>query len=86
MLIKEYFLQEGMQQLEQDLWNFIINDTNISPYTNQFNELTTLCPNFMNPEYKIVERCIWGSFNPFKGWSWLCDHRHTIAPKDWLTT
>lgn len=84
MIIEEYCLWKEMQQLEQEMWSLTMSDVEISTYTNRFNDLTTLCQNFVTSEYKKVERYLWDWFNPFKGWSWTLDHRHKIVLKDWL--
>lgn len=53
--------------MEQELWNLIMTDVDIITYTNQFNDLATLCPIFFTPEHKKVERYIWGLVQPIQG-------------------
>lgn len=67
MLIEEYFPQEEMKRLEKELWNLTRRDVNISTYTNRFNDLKILFPNFVNPEYKKVERYIGGLVQSIQG-------------------
>ena len=44
-----------------------MKDVDIATYTNRFNNIATLCPSFVTPEYKKVERYIWGLVQPIQG-------------------
>lgn len=59
LLIDQYFPQDEMYKLEQELWDLTVKDADIETYSNQFNELATLCPSIVTPVYKQVERSIW---------------------------
>lgn len=64
MGLEEYCPREEMKRLEQDLWNLTMDNADILTYINMFNYLTNLYPGFVNPEYKKVERYIWGLVQP----------------------
>lgn len=69
MLIVEYFPQEELKQLEQELWNLTMNDADISSYTNMFNELTAPCPKFVTLSTRKWKGKFRDWFNPSKGLS-----------------
>ncbi|KAI3708814.1 hypothetical protein L2E82_38287 [Cichorium intybus] len=60
MLMKEYCPRGEVQKLEQELWNLTMKGSDITTYTNRFNDLATLCPSMVTPESVKVERYIWG--------------------------
>jgi hypothetical protein len=60
MLTEEYCPREEIQQLETEFWNHTISGNDIAGYTTRFHQLALLCPTMVNPEYKRVERYIWG--------------------------
>ncbi|KAI3739579.1 hypothetical protein L2E82_29988 [Cichorium intybus] len=60
MLIKEYCPRGEIQKLEQELWNLTMKGSDLTSYTNRFNDLATLCPTMVTPESVKVERYIWG--------------------------
>lgn len=60
MMKEEYCPRTEMQGLEQELWNLTMKDFEIATYTNWFNDLVVLCPRMVTPEYKKIERYIWG--------------------------
>ena len=60
MLIEEYCPRNEVQNLEQEFWNLSMKGSDIAGYTLRFNELATLCPGMVTPEYKKIERYIWG--------------------------
>lgn len=54
-MIEEYYPREEMQNLEQELWNLIMEDENIVAYTDRFNDLAIFCPNLVTLEYKRLK-------------------------------
>ena len=60
MMMEEYYLGSEMQGLEQELWNITMKGFEIATYTNRFNDLAVLCSGMVTPEYKKIERYIWG--------------------------
>lgn len=67
LMIEEYYPYEEMKKLEQDLLNLMMKEAHIAYYTNCFNDLTTLCPRMVTPEYNKIERYIWGLRQPIQG-------------------
>ncbi|KAI3740563.1 hypothetical protein L2E82_31031 [Cichorium intybus] len=49
-----------IQKLEQELWNLTMKGSDLTTYTNRFNDLATLCHAMVTPESVKVERYIWG--------------------------
>lgn len=66
LVIEEYCPFEGIQKLEQELWDLVIKEVDIVAYTNCLNNLSTLCPRMVTPEYKKVEIHIWGLPRPIQ--------------------
>ena len=60
MLVEEYCPRNEVQNLEQEFWNLSMKGSDIAGYTQRFNELATLSPGMVTPEYKKIERYIWG--------------------------
>jgi hypothetical protein len=60
MLREEYCSRNEIQKLEQEFWNLSMNNADIKGYTNRFQDLCRLCPTMVTPEYKKIERYIWG--------------------------
>ncbi|KAL4571035.1 hypothetical protein LXL04_017785 [Taraxacum kok-saghyz] len=60
MMIEEYCPRTELQKLEQELWNLTMQGSNITGYTNRFNDLSVLCPAMVTPVAKKIERYIWG--------------------------
>ncbi|KAK9075289.1 hypothetical protein SSX86_003612 [Deinandra increscens subsp. villosa] len=60
MLRAEYCSRSELQKLDQEFWNLTMKDADIVGYTNRFYELCRLCPAMVKPEYKKIERYIWG--------------------------
>lgn len=44
-----------------------MKDVDIATYTSQFNYLATLFPGLVSPEYKKIDRYIWGFPQPIQG-------------------
>ncbi|GKF26743.1 putative reverse transcriptase domain-containing protein [Tanacetum coccineum] len=53
--------------MEVELWNLRVKDSNISAYTQRFNELILLCPDSVPNEKKKVEAYIRGLPENIKG-------------------
>ena len=65
--IREYCPREGMQKMEKELWNLMMQKADISTYTSRFNDLATFCPGMVTPEEKKIESYIWGLPQPSHG-------------------
>ncbi|XP_071728438.1 uncharacterized protein [Rutidosis leptorrhynchoides] len=65
--IDEYCPRNEIQRLETELWNLKLEGTDISGYTNRFLELALMFPTMVTPEYKRVERYIWGLSENIQG-------------------
>ena len=68
MLLKEYCPRGEVQKLEQEFWNLTMKGSEIQAYTTRFTELAVLCPGMVSPEYKKVERYIWGLASHIQSW------------------
>lgn len=44
-----------------------MKETDVVTYTNRFNDLATLCPGMVSPEFKKIERYIWVQHHPIQG-------------------
>ncbi|XP_071739934.1 uncharacterized protein [Rutidosis leptorrhynchoides] len=66
-MIDVYCPRNEIQRLEAELWNLKLQGTDISGYTNRFLELALMCPIMVTPEYKRVERYIWGLSEDIQG-------------------
>src|SRR6187200_225993 len=60
MMIEEYCPRSELQKLEQELWNLTMKGSDITAYTNRFNDLSVLCPAMVTTLAKKIERYIWG--------------------------
>nr|GEW13223.1 putative reverse transcriptase domain-containing protein [Tanacetum cinerariifolium] len=60
MMMEEFFPDEEVQRLEDELRSLKLRDTNIAAYTQRFNELVLLCPEAVPSEKKKVEAYIKG--------------------------
>lgn len=58
MMLEEYGSRGEIQKLEQELWDLIINDSNIEAYTTRFNNLAILCHGIITSEGKKIKRFI----------------------------
>ncbi|GKE39611.1 hypothetical protein Tco_1463016, partial [Tanacetum coccineum] len=58
--LNEYYPRNELQRMEQELWNLTVKEVDIAGYTNHFHELAALCPSMVTPEYKKIERYVWG--------------------------
>ncbi|KAI3510702.1 hypothetical protein L1887_17835 [Cichorium endivia] len=60
MLTEEYCPRNEVQKLEQELWTLTMKGSDVKAYTSRYNDLATLCPGLVTPEYKKIERYVWG--------------------------
>ncbi|KAI3790531.1 hypothetical protein L2E82_03636 [Cichorium intybus] len=67
IMIEEYCPRQEIQTLEQELWNLTMKGSEVTAYTSRFNDLASLCPGMVNPEYKKTEKYIWGLASPVQG-------------------
>nr|KAJ0208027.1 hypothetical protein LSAT_V11C500282470 [Lactuca sativa] len=67
MLVKGYCPREEIHKMEQELWTLTMKVSEINAYTARFNDLTVMCPTLVTPEYKKIERYIWGLAGKIKG-------------------
>ena len=67
MLVEEYCPREEIHKLEQELWTLTMKGSEIKAYTARFNDLVVMCPALVTPEYKKIERYIWGLASQIKG-------------------
>ncbi|XP_071733907.1 uncharacterized protein [Rutidosis leptorrhynchoides] len=66
-MIDKYCPRNEIQRLETELWNLKLEGTDIAGYTNRFLELALMCPTMVTPEYKRIERYIWGLSEDIQG-------------------
>ena len=67
MMLEEFFLRGAVQELEQELWNLTMSDSNIEAYIARFSDLAILCPGMITSKSKKVECFIWGLTPPIQG-------------------
>ncbi|GKD40483.1 putative reverse transcriptase domain-containing protein [Tanacetum coccineum] len=67
MMKEELCPPEEIQRMEVELWNLRVKDSNISAYTQRFNELVLLCPESVPSEKKKVEAYLRGLPENIKG-------------------
>ncbi|GJX06409.1 putative reverse transcriptase domain-containing protein [Tanacetum coccineum] len=67
MMREEFCPLEEIQRIEVELWNLRVKDSNISAYTQRFNELILLCPEMVPSEKKKVEAYLRGLPKNIKG-------------------
>ncbi|XP_023760009.1 uncharacterized protein LOC111908412 [Lactuca sativa] len=67
MLVEEYCPREEIHKLEQELWTLSMKGSEINASTARFNDLAEMCPTQVTPEYKKIERYIWGLTSQIKG-------------------
>ncbi|KAI3819628.1 hypothetical protein L1987_13469 [Smallanthus sonchifolius] len=60
MMIEEYCPRNELQKIESEMWNLQMTGDDVAGYTDRFNELAILVPHMVTPEYKKVERYLWG--------------------------
>ncbi|GJU52551.1 putative reverse transcriptase domain-containing protein [Tanacetum coccineum] len=67
MMREEFCPPKEIQRMEVELWNLRVKDSNISAYTQRFNELVLLCPEMVPSEKKKVEAYLRGLPENIKG-------------------
>nr|KAJ0195323.1 hypothetical protein LSAT_V11C700380360 [Lactuca sativa] len=67
MLVDEYCPREEIHKLEQELWTLTMKGSEKNAYTSRFNDLVVICPALVTPDYKKIERYIWGIALQIKG-------------------
>nr|GEU73938.1 putative reverse transcriptase domain-containing protein [Tanacetum cinerariifolium] len=67
IMMEEFFPNEEVQRLEDELRNLKLRDTNIAAYTQRFNELVLICPKVVPNEKKKIETYIQGLPKNIKG-------------------
>nr|GFB29363.1 putative retrotransposon Gag domain-containing protein [Tanacetum cinerariifolium] len=67
IMMEEFCPDEEVQSLEDELRSLKLRDTNISAYTQRFNELVFLCPEAVSTEKKKVKAYIKGLPENIKG-------------------
>lgn len=60
MMVEEYCPREQVQKMENEFWSHKMQGSNITTYTDRFNDLAMFCQGMVNPEYRRIERYIWG--------------------------
>nr|GFA45025.1 putative reverse transcriptase domain-containing protein [Tanacetum cinerariifolium] len=65
MMLEEFYSDEEVQRMEDELRSLKLRDTNITAYTQRFHELVLLCPEVVPTEKKKVE---------YKGHKPLCNN------------
>ncbi|KAI3827938.1 hypothetical protein L1987_02027 [Smallanthus sonchifolius] len=60
MMIEEYRPRNELQKIKTEMWNLQMIGDDVAGYTDRFNELAILVPHMVTPEYKKVERYLWG--------------------------
>ncbi|GJU67878.1 putative reverse transcriptase domain-containing protein [Tanacetum coccineum] len=67
LMTKEFFPTEEIQRMEHELWNLKVKDSNITAYTQRFNELVLLCLEMVPTERKKIKAYICGLSENIKG-------------------
>ncbi|XP_076924948.1 uncharacterized protein LOC143587582 [Bidens hawaiensis] len=60
MVLEEYCPQSELQKIETELWDITMTGSDVTAYTTRLQELARLVPHMVTPEYKRIERYIWG--------------------------
>ncbi|KAJ0653066.1 putative transcription factor interactor and regulator CCHC(Zn) family [Helianthus annuus] len=60
LMRKKYCSRSEIQKLEIEFWNLKMDGPKISEYVQRFHELSRVVPYLVNPEFKRIERFIWG--------------------------
>ncbi|XP_035834025.1 uncharacterized protein LOC118482595 [Helianthus annuus] len=67
MLLEKYSPRNELQKLEQEFWHLTMVDAEVAAYTTRFHELSRLLPHMVTPEFKRIERYIWGLAPQIRG-------------------
>ena len=57
---EKYCSRAELQKLENEFWNLTMVGSDITGYTQRFHDLSRVIPYLVTPEYKRIERYIWG--------------------------
>ncbi|GJW58747.1 reverse transcriptase domain-containing protein [Tanacetum coccineum] len=60
LLTNKYCPQTEIRKMEEDLYNLSVKGNDLKPYVRRFQELTTLCPNMVPNNEKLLEAFIGG--------------------------
>lgn len=67
LMLDEYCPRGEVQNLEQELWNRTVKDSDIEAYISRFNDLVLLCTGMFTSKSKKVKWFIWGLTLPIQG-------------------
>ncbi|KAJ0603514.1 putative nucleotidyltransferase, Ribonuclease H [Helianthus annuus] len=60
LMRKKYCSRSEIQKLETEFWNLKMIGPDIAGYTQRFHDLSRVVPYLVEPEFKRIERYIWG--------------------------
>ncbi|XP_076933213.1 uncharacterized protein LOC143599032 [Bidens hawaiensis] len=60
LVLDEYCPRKELQKIVAELWDLTMVGSEVIAYTTRFNELARLVPHLVNPEYKRIEKYVWG--------------------------
>ena len=60
MMEKKYCSRAEIQKLEVEFWNLKMDRPKIPEYIQRFHDLSRVVPYLVKPEFKRIERFIWG--------------------------
>ncbi|XP_035830815.1 uncharacterized protein LOC118480199, partial [Helianthus annuus] len=63
---EKYFSRAELQRLETEFWHLTMEGADITGYTRRFHDLSRVLPYMVTPEFKRVERYIWGLAPEFR--------------------
>ncbi|KAJ0824772.1 putative nucleotidyltransferase, Ribonuclease H [Helianthus annuus] len=64
---EKYCSRAELQRLETEFWHLTMVGADITGYTRRFHDLSRVIPYMVTPEFKRVERYIWGLAPEFRG-------------------
>ncbi|KAJ0580692.1 putative transcription factor interactor and regulator CCHC(Zn) family [Helianthus annuus] len=64
---EKYCSRAELQRLETEFWHLTMDGADITGYTRRFHDLSRVIPYMVTPEFKRVERYIWGLAPEFRG-------------------
>ncbi|KAJ0680826.1 putative retrotransposon gag domain-containing protein [Helianthus annuus] len=60
LMREEYCSRAEIQRLETEFWNLTMIGADVAGYTQRFHDLSRVVPYLVTPEFKRIERYIWG--------------------------
>ncbi|KAI3776126.1 hypothetical protein L1987_45889 [Smallanthus sonchifolius] len=60
ILREEYCPRTELHKLEQEFWNLTMEGAHVDTYTTKFHDYACLCPYMVTPDFKRIERHLWG--------------------------